>query len=206
MPNTSYEGLPVRKHSVAVRGASGDALNGSLKVEPRDFHPGERAFMVLEVVPADVNHKPMNDGDAWDRVQIVKVARGCFVDGKIALPHLDAVTVALEDLRVEQTGQERLDLETKMEDDHRAGLHKRFREKCPLCQAAKNADPLGVGRNGVSDQAVAKRDELAARREAHGDGEGDAENPTRPATRRRSRPAGVKGAAKGRARKSTPKK
>jgi len=197
MPNESYEGLPVRKHSVAVRGASGDALNGALKVEPRDFHPGERAFMVLEVVPADVNHKPMDEGDAWERVQIVKVVRGCFTDAKAALPHLDAVTVALEDLRVKETGQERLDLETKMTDDHRAGIHKRPRKECPDCQAA---DPLGVH----GDEAEAKRDELAARREAHGDGEGDAENPTRPATRRRSRPPGAKGTAK-RPRKGTTK-
>ena len=29
---------------------------------------------VLEVTPADVNHKPMNEGEAWERVQVVRVA------------------------------------------------------------------------------------------------------------------------------------
>lgn len=181
MPSAEYEGLPVRKHSVAVRGASGDALNGSLKVEPREFHPGERAFMVLEVVPADVNHKPMHEGEAWERVQVVKVGRGCFVDETIALPHLDAVSVAIEQLRVEETGQERLDLETKLADDHRAGLHKRPRKECELCQTA---DPLGVH----GDEDAAKADELAAKREAHGDGEGDPDNPLPGARKRRTRP------------------
>lgn len=177
---TEYEGLPVRKHSVAVRGASGDALNGSLKVEPREFHPGERAFMVLEVVPADVNHKPMHEGEAWERVQVVKVGRGCFVDGTVALPHLDAISVALEDMRIAESGQERLEIETRMADDHAAGLHKKPKKDCPSCQAA---DPLGVH----SDEAIARADELAAKRAAHGDGEGDAENPTPPARTRRSR-------------------
>lgn len=194
--NQEYEGLPVRKHSVAVRGASGDALNGSLKVEPRDFHPGERAFMVLEVVPADVNHKPMDEGEAWERVQVVKVGRGCFVDAKTALPHLDAISVALEDLRVKETGQERLELETKLADDHRAGLHKRPREDCPDCQ---NADPLGV------DEAAAHEDELAARRAEQEEGHGDPDNPLPQKRTRRSRAAGAAKRAP-RARKATTKK
>lgn len=181
MPSPEYEGRPVRKHSVTVRGASGDALNGSLKVAPRDFHPGQLAYVLLEVNPTDVNHKVMDEGDAWERVQVTKTLRGRFVDEALALPLLDEIDVALEDLRVEETGQERLNLETKLADDHRAGLHKRAREACELCQAA---DPLGVH----GDEDAAKADELAAKREAHGDGEGDPDNPLPGARKRRTRP------------------
>lgn len=167
MPSHEYEGRPVRKHSVAVRGASGDALNGSLKVEPRDFHPGQLAYVLLEVDPTDVNHKVMDEGDAWERVQVTKVMRGRFVDDALAKPLLDDISVALEDLRVAETGQERLALDTKMHDDHAAGLHKHRRKECPLCQ---QLDPLGVGP-----------------RADHGDGEGDNVHPLPAARKRRSR-------------------
>lgn len=181
MASTEYEGLPVRKHSVAVRGASGDALNGSLKVSPRDFHPGERAFMVLEVVPADVNHKPMDEGEAWNRVQVVKAARGCFVDGDVALPYLDEVARKLEDLRIEETGQERLDLgdDAKREktiSEHERNMHKRKRKGCPMCYP-------------VTDEDVARLEEFELHQRESANGQGDEANPLPAARKRRSRAA-----------------
>lgn len=181
MPSPEYEGRPVRKHSVAVRGASGDALNGSLKVAPRDFHPGQLAYVLLEVNPTDVNHKVMDEGDAWERVQVTKTLRGRFIDEDLALPLLDEIDVALEDLRIEETGQARLSEAAKIQADHLAGAHKRPRKECDLCQSA---DPLGVH----GDEDAAKADELAAKREAHGDGEGDPDNPLPGARKRRTRP------------------
>lgn len=175
MPEESYEGLPIRKHSLAVRGASADALSGVLKVKPQEFKPGVPVYVLMECMPGSVRHDSMDDGEAWEHVQITKAVRGTIIDSAVALPYLDEVSVALEDLRVEMTGQERLEIDTKMEDDHQAGLHKRKRTLCPLCNPKTDADH-------------AKADELAARRAAHGDGEGDAENPTPPARKRRTRP------------------
>lgn len=143
MPETEYEGLPIRKHSMAVRGASGDALSGVLKVKPYDFKPGVPVYVLVEAMPTGVRHDPMDDGDAWDLVQITKVQRGTLVDGDLAVPLLDEVTIALEDLRVEQTGQAGMgNGSLAVEADHNNGLHKRRRRNCELCQ---NADPLGVG-------------------------------------------------------------
>lgn len=182
---TEHKGLPVRKHSAAVRGASGDALNGALKVTPQDFTQGEPAYMVLEVMPDGENYKPMDDGEAWEEIEVVKVKRGSFIPAKDALPYLDDVSRKLEELRVKETGQERLELTDGQAEgmtlEHSQGLHKRRRRACPVCF------PL-------SDEDVARGDELAARREAHGDGEGDAEHPLPAARKRRSRPA--KGVAK----------
>lgn len=178
MPEVEYEGLPIRKNSLAVRGASGDALSGVLKVRPRDFPPGMPQYVLLEVLPGPVRFDPMDDGEAWERVQIVKAQRGTIIEAAVAVPLLDEITVALEDLRVQETGQERLALEDKQEKsrvEHRAGLHKRARQGCPLCHPLTDAD-------------VAEQDEVAARRNAHGDGEGDGENPNPPARRRRIKP------------------
>lgn len=185
MPETEYQGLPIRKHSLAIRGAGGDALSGVLKVKPQDFHVGTPVYILVEAMPGPVHHAPMNEGDAWELVQITKAVRGTIIDAKTALPFLDETTIALEDLRIAETGQGRLDLDTKMTDDHLAGLHKRRRKACPLCQE-------------TSDEAVAHADELAAKRAEHGDGEGDAENPL-PAARkyRTGRPRKAAAAKKG---------
>lgn len=135
----TYEGLPVRRFSAAVRGASGDALNGALKVSPRTFHPDERAFLLLEVKPAGVNYVPDDDDDlgpGWTRMQVLKVQRGAFVDDETATPLLDAVTIALEDHTVEETGQERIFGALPIEIEHLQGRHKKPRRACPHCTGA----------------------------------------------------------------------
>lgn len=180
MVMTEHKGLPVRKHSAAVRGASGDALNGALKVAPQDFVQGVPAYMVLEVMPNGENYKPMDDGEAWEEIEVVAVKRGAFIDARDALPYLDDMSTKLEDLRVAETGQDQLgDKVLTLEADHVAGLHRRKRQECPLCVPKTDAD-------------IARVDELAAKRAEHGDGEGDAENPTPPARTRRTRAAGAK--------------
>lgn len=184
MANVEHKGLPVRKHSAALRGVSADAMNGALKIDPQEFKPGQRVYMVVEVEPNGDKYDPMDEGEAWEHVEILKVLRGAFCPGADALKHLDRVTRELEDLRVAETGQERLGLEdgaaAKLVSEHERGLHKRKRKNCVLCNAA-------------SDEDIAHADELAARREAHGDGEGDADNPLPPATKpRRSRPRASK--------------
>lgn len=191
---TEHKGLPVRKHSAAVRGASGDALNGALKVTPQDFIQGVPYYMVLEVMPDGENYKPMDDGEAWEEIEVVKVKRGSFIPAKDALPYLDDVSRKLEDLRVAETGQARLELDPGKAEgltlEHEQGLHKRKRQACPICHPTSDAD-------------IARGDELAARREAHGDGEGDADNPLPGARKRRSR---APGAAKRTPKKRTPAK
>lgn len=199
---TEHKGLPVRKHSAAVRGASGDALNGALKVAPQDFVQGVPAYMILEVDPNGETFKPMDDNEAWEEIQIVRVKRGAFVDAATALPFLDDVSSQLEDLRVSETGQEQLgDQVLTLEADHVAGLHRRARNGCPLCHPKTDED------HARADELAAKR----AERAEHVNGEGDADNPLPPARKRRSRAKGAtksvaKKAPAKRVRKSTAKK
>lgn len=176
MPETEYDGRPIRKHSLAVRGASGDALSGVLKVRPRDFPQGIPQYVLLEVMPGPVRFDPMDDGDAWELVNVTKVQRGTIIDEAIAKPLLDEVTVELEKLRVEETGQGRMiDESDPMVAAHVAGKHnKNHRKGCRLC-------------NPISDEEIARADELAAKRAEHGDGEGDPEHPVPPARTRRTR-------------------
>lgn len=199
-PTTEYKGLPIRKYSAAVRGASGDALNGALKVAPQDFRTGDRAFLLLEVTPNGDQHKPMDDGEAWEHVEVVKVVRGAFLDQKDALPHLDEVSTKLEDMRIEETGQERLSEKAKLEADHLGGLHKRARKACELCQTA---DPLGVGgttKVGDSIDEVVARAEAAAAKLEDEQGQGDPDNPLPAARKYRRKAPGA--AKKSRAKRS----
>lgn len=181
-----YEGLPIRKHSLAIRGASGDALSGVLKVKPQDFTPGVPVYVLLEAIPTGARFDEMDDGEAWELVNITKAQRSTIVTPAVALPYLNETAVALEDLRVKETGQERLEVTTRMSDDHWAGLHKNRRKKCDLCYPPDGSDPQPVG-----PAAKAVVDELAARRDAE-EGPGDPENPLPPARRYRTK----KGAAK----------
>lgn len=183
----TYEGRPIRKCSITIKG-TGDGLSDALTIDPLSLEPGERAFVLLEVEGTDQNHKYLKEADAWNRVQVTKAIRGAVVTEDIAVPLLDNVAVAVEELRVAEGGDVELGLEGEKAagriEEHARGLHKRKRKDCPACQG--------------SDEAIARVDEVAARREAHGDGEGDAEHPTPPARTRRSRAT--------RARKSTKKK
>jgi hypothetical protein len=186
MPEVEYEGLPIRKNSLAVRGASGDALSGVLKVRPQDFTPGVPVYVLMEVMPGPVRHDPMDDGEAWEHIQITKAQRGTIINADVALPYLDEVTIALEDLRVRETGQERLPLEDDpLIVEHEVGMHKRKRRACRLC-------------NPTTDQEHAMADEVAAQRAKHGDGEGDDENPVPPSRTHRTRARGAAKKAGGR--------
>lgn len=191
MPEKTYQGRPIRKHSLAIRGASGDALNGALKVDPQDFTPGESAYVVLEIVPTTVKHDPMDDGDAWDLVQVTKAKRGAILSEADALVFLDAVSIRLEEIRVEETGQNAIGT-VALEADHVAGLHRRKRNGCPICHpdVAPAGDEDVVTAPAGSDEAQAQRDELESRRVAR------AEKATKATTRKRAP----------RARKSTTKK
>lgn len=155
-----YEGLPVRRNSAAIRGASGDALNGALKVAPRAFHPGDTAFIVLEVAADGVNFKPIegDDDPAWERMQVLKVQRGAFVDPEVAVPLLDAVTIALEDRTVEETGQERIFGALPIEIEHLQGRHKQRRKACPHCTGEATDEDVARAEAALV-QLEAERDE-----------------------------------------------
>lgn len=179
----TYQGRPIRKCSLTVKGL-GDGLSDALTIEGGlTLEPGESAFLLVEVEGTDQNHKYMKDGDAWNQNQVTQAVRGAIVVESVAKPLLDDVAIAAEAIRVAEGGDIEMDLEGEHAhgrlEEHARGLHKRKRKDCPACAG--------------SDEAIAKVDELAAKRAEHGDGEGDAENPVPAARTRRSR---AKGAAK----------
>lgn len=198
MPDKTYQGLPIRKHSLAIRGASGDVLSGALKVDPTDFALGTKQYVVLEIDPKGDQHRPMDDGEAWELMTVTKALRGALIPESEALAWLDSVSVRLEELRVEESGQERMG-DLALQADHEAGLHKRKRRGCPECYPLErpNADDDRVnGAEGV-DQAVARADELEQKRQTR------AEAAKTRAPAKAKRPARKRAP---RARKSTTKK
>lgn len=170
----TYEGRPVRKSSIKIKGL-GDGLSDALAIEPRDFQPGDIAYVVLEVVAGDKNHKYMQDADSWNLIQVTTAQRGAFIDAAVAKPILDGVTVAVEEMREEETGQSRLGARDERITEHKNGLHKKKRAGCPICH------PL-------TDEDYALVDEYDSVGAQHGDGEGDNVSPLPAARRRRTKP------------------
>lgn len=138
MPET-FKGLPVTKHSLAVRNVGGNALSGTLKVDPREFAVGERFFVLLEVAAGGVKYEPREESTEFEYVQVCDAARGVIVDADVALPHLDELTRKLEAVRVAETGQGSFD-EDPLIVEHEQGLHKRRRKACRVCYPVTDED------------------------------------------------------------------
>lgn len=181
----TFDDRDITATTIAILGA-GDGLSKALKVDPAMYHSGDRITVVLDCVVGAITHRPIDDSNDCVREHRARAVLATVVNRKLVQDALEAQADRIE--QAEQvTGQMKLSAEAKQEADHASGQHVRFRKACPMCVAEKAArdaaDPLGVH----GDEAVAKRDELAAKRAEHGDGEGDADNPTPPARKRRSR-------------------
>lgn len=184
-----FDGRTVRSTTMRVTNA-GDGLSKALQTAPQLLHFGDRVFIVMEAVVGPIGFDPIDDDpEGCIRKQSVAARTVTLVGEKLVRQVLDAQADANEKLQ-QMAGQMKLTPEAKTEADHLAGMHKRKRAACSLC----HPEP--------TDEEIAHRDELAARRAAHGDGEGDKDNPLPPARRYRTR---AKGAAK-RTRKQSAKK
>lgn len=182
----TYDGKPIRKSSLKITG-TGDGLSDALAVEPREMHPQDVTYVVLEVEAGDVNHKYLAEADAWNRVQGTKALRGAFIDAAIAKPLLDNVEVA----RREQKEREGADVELETMDgkaftelgetaqgrliEHVRTLHNRKRRDCPACQGTATDEQIAQA------EAVSSADEVEATRAKRAR---KATKPIRPARKR----------------------
>ena len=58
-----FEGEPVLQSSIVIPNAGG-GLREALKIEPAEWHKGDRVFVVLECVVGDVTFKPIKGVDS----------------------------------------------------------------------------------------------------------------------------------------------
>jgi hypothetical protein len=111
---TPFEGKDVVAVGLEIPGVAG-GLQKALRTEPREFHQGEHAFAVFELVTQKVRHQPIdreNPGGPQERVHIFVADGATFVDGSIVAEHLEQQRVRNE----EAAGVHRLQLDGEDDD------------------------------------------------------------------------------------------
>lgn len=137
-----HEGKPVRRTSLEVRNLAG-GLHKATKTDPAVIDVGERAFVLAEVIGGGHTFQPMDDGDAWERVNITSADTVTIVDEELVRELIEkqrekniALELAEKEERDREKGVGRLDLEPPDPvEAHNRGDHKRKRKDCPECQA-----------------------------------------------------------------------
>lgn len=142
-----FEGLPTIAVSLEVRGIDG-GFNDGMTVDPVILHKGDTVFLLVEGVVAGINHKPIEEANAWRRAHVVKVNAGTIVTREFAEAQLDAQRQAIEEAK----GIARLPFGDDLQEAHDRGEHADgVVEGCPDCDleaelaAQENGDGDGEG-------------------------------------------------------------
>lgn len=109
---TPFEGRDVLRTSIAITRA-GDGLSEAMKFEPREFHHGDRVYVVLETTVAKVQHVPYDKDDEFGplvRVHSLTAGTATIVDEELVAAHIAAQAERNLKAREEAAGIERLPL------------------------------------------------------------------------------------------------
>lgn len=99
-----FEGRPVARTSIAITSA-GDGLSDALKVDPVLLHHGDKVFVVLETVVAQVNHVPLDgDGQELVRKHSLKTTGATIVDESLVSEVLEEQATKIRKAREEAEG------------------------------------------------------------------------------------------------------
>lgn len=104
-----FEGKDVVAVGLEIPGVAG-GLQRAIRVEPREFTQGERAWACFELVCQKVRYQPIdreNPGGPQERVHVFVADGATFVDESLVRDHLDKQRIMLE----EAAGVHRLDFE-----------------------------------------------------------------------------------------------
>lgn len=150
-----HEGKPIRRTSLEVRNIAG-GLHKATKTDPFILNPGERAFIVAEVIGGPHTFKPLDDGsgsdsfDAWERVNVSNADTVVIVDEELVAEMIEKqreknrlLAIAEQEEKDAAKGKLSLELGDKANagvpvdpiEAHNRGEHKRKRKDCPECQA-----------------------------------------------------------------------
>lgn len=83
-----FEGIPVYSAAAVIRGL-GDGLSKAMATDPRTFHPGDRAVVVLDIACTGVDHSELKDTDGLTRRHVFKADTLTFVDSDVVREALD---------------------------------------------------------------------------------------------------------------------
>lgn len=130
-----HEGKPVRRTSIEVRNLAG-GLRKAAKTNPAVIGYDEKAYIVAEVVGTKHAFNPMDDGDAWERVNICNAETVTVVDRDLVIKLIEEQRDRNLKLEEEEKNIQQIP-DVDRAEEHRAGQHKRPRKDCELCAVEK---------------------------------------------------------------------
>lgn len=165
-----FDGRDVLATTIAITNA-GDGLSKAMKINPTEFHHGDKVYVVLETVVSKVSFSPLADGtQELVRVHTLAAGNATIVDADLVKAHLDQQAERIQAAVDEAKGRVNLDGEPGWladsggpvadEDEealvlrrnHMAGNHADgLMEGCPVCDeeqaldAAEAAEAEGDG-------------------------------------------------------------
>lgn len=129
---SDFEGERVLGAGIEIPSAAG-GLREAMKIEPQEFHGGQRLYVVLECVVDKLRHDPVvADGErvGWRRIHIMAAENATFVDGDLVRTHLEDQAKRLADAREaakrdqeKDQGVARLPTDEELYAAHKAGEH-----------------------------------------------------------------------------------
>lgn len=136
----SFEGRAVRTVGIEIPSAAG-GLREAMKIEPQEFHHGQKVFVVLECDVAKVRFDPLGDDtDDLRRVHVFAAEQAVIVDEALVREHLDEQARRIDEAKRRAKGEFTLD-EAQLEEAHAAGEHADglLACGCPPCDAERAA-------------------------------------------------------------------
>lgn len=105
-----FEGASVISSGVEIPNAAG-GLRDAMKIEPRQFHHGEKVYLVLECDVAKVRFDPIKDSSDLARVHVFTAQHAVIVDADLVRAQLEEQKSRILKAKEEAAGIQRLDFE-----------------------------------------------------------------------------------------------
>lgn len=135
-----FEGVDVLAAGIEIPGAAG-GLRDAMKIDPQQFHAGERLYVVLECDVAKIRFDPIQSGDemvGWRRTHVLSAQAATFVDADLVAEAIASQKRKIELANEAANGIGRLPYDEDALVAHREGLHAAGR--VPGCVECENEE------------------------------------------------------------------
>ena len=140
------EGRDVLRSTIKIV-RTGDGLSAALAIEPREFHHGEKVYVVVECEVTNIAFPPVKDTDALIRQHVLTAQAATIVEESLVRKVLDDQAERLLAAKEAAAGITRLpyegDEDQAMAEAHAAGEHRDLVIECPECAAEVELDAAG---------------------------------------------------------------
>lgn len=128
-----FEGKQVLASAIEIPNAAG-GLREAMKIDPNEFHHGDKRYVVLEIDCAKVRFDPIPNTEALTRVHVFNAAAATFVDADLVVEHLEKQKARIALAKDEESGQQRTPTDAELDLEHFAGKHADgLVDGCPSC-------------------------------------------------------------------------